>query len=160
MKLPFNVRFKAAADYFRSKIPLTRDEFDQLSDWAKTRAFTVATVAKAQILTDVMDAAQQAIDKGLTFADFQAILGDVMESRGWGGLTPWHAETVFRTNTQSAYGAGRLQQQRTQREDFPFLQYHATHDGRTRAWHLALDKVVRAIGDQFWKKFYPPWEYN
>lgn len=159
-KLPFNVRFKEAARFFAAKVPLTRDEFDQLSDWAKTRAFTVATVTKAELLQDVQDAVGKAIDDGLTLADFRSILGDVMESRGWGGLTPWHAETVFRTNIQSAYGIGRLQQQRDQRDDFPFLQYHAIHDSRTRPSHLALDGVVRPIGDPFWKKYYPPWAYN
>ncbi len=158
--LPFDVPFTEAAAIFKSKIPLTRDEFDALADWAKTRAFTVATVTKAEILQDMMDAVQQAIADGLTFADFQELLGDIMEARGWAGLDPWHAETVFRTNIQSAYGAGRWQQQRAQREDFPFLQYHAINDTRVRPTHWALNGIVQPIGAPFWKHYYPPWDYN
>lgn len=158
--LPFNVRFREAAKFFAKKVPVTREVFDQLSAEAKLGAFTVATVTKAKVLQDLMTATQRAIDDGLTLGDFKSLVDDVFATRGWTGLTPWHTETVFRTNIQSAYGAGRLQQQRDQADDFPYLQYHATHDDRVRPEHLALDGEVRAITDPFWERYYPPWEYS
>jgi SPP1 gp7 family putative phage head morphogenesis protein len=161
-KLPFNVRFRQAADWFaqKAKLVLPRSEFDQLADEVKVRAFTVATVTKAEILQDTLEAVQAAISDGLTMQEFGDLLGQVMEARGWGGLTPWHMETIFRSNVQSAYGAGRWEQQRAQRDEFPYLHYQATHDARVRATHLALDGTVAPIGDPFWKRYYPPWAYN
>jgi SPP1 gp7 family putative phage head morphogenesis protein len=162
MKLPLKFRFREAADWFAQKVKLVlpRDQFDQLSAEVKSRAFTVATVTKAEVLNDTLEAVQVAIDEGLTLADFGEMLGQIMDARGWSGLTPWHVETVFRSNVQSAYGAGRWEQQLLQRDDFPYLRYQATHDSRVRASHLALDDTIAPIGDPFWRKFYPPWAYN
>jgi SPP1 gp7 family putative phage head morphogenesis protein len=154
------VRFEEAAQFFSGKVPLTRAEFDELADWAKLRAFTVASVTKAEVLQDVMDSVQKAIDDGLSLSDFQSLLSDVMDSRGWSGLTPWHAENVYRTNLQSAYGAGRLSQQRAVADEFPYLIYIATQDDRTREEHMALHGVVRPISDPFWMSYYPPWDYQ
>lgn len=160
MNLPFDLTFEEAAKLFHTRVPLTREQFDLLVDWVKTRAFTVATVTSGDVLQGIMDGVQQAIDDGLTLADFRSVLDDLMDANGWSGLTPWHAETVFRTNTQAAYGAGRWDQQQAQREDFPALEYHAILDDRTRATHRELDGTVHAIGDPFWQTRYPPWDYN
>jgi SPP1 gp7 family putative phage head morphogenesis protein len=159
-ELPFNVPFDEASAFFADKMAMSPEEFAALEDWAKLRAFTVATVTKAEILQDLLDAVQVAIDNGLTLADFRSALDDIMETRGWEGITPWHAETVFRTNIQSAYGAGRLSQQRAAAVDFPFLMYVTVRDDRVREEHAALDGVVRAINDPFWSVYYPPWDYN
>lgn len=123
--IPFNLTMKEAAKKFADKVALTRDEFDALADWAKVRSFTVATVTKAEILNDIKDAVQKAINEGTTLADFNASLSDVMDARGWTGLTPWHRETVFRTSVQTSYGSGRLDQQREQADDFPWWLYVA-----------------------------------
>lgn len=152
--LPFNLPMKEAAKKFAEKVPLTRAEFDTLSDWAKVRAFTVATVTKAEILQDVMDAAQKAIDEGLSLADFNAVLGDVMDVRGWTGLTPWHSEAVMRTNVQMAYGSGRLEQQQAQAEDFPAWQFISNEPVDECA---DLNETVFSIDDVDW---YPPIHFN
>jgi len=157
-KLPFDVPFVEASDYFAGKLPLTVEEVAAIGDWSKALGFTVATVTKGLVLQGILDATQSAIDDGLTFADFQDSLRDIMDVQGWAGLTPWHAETVLRTNTQSAYGRGRWNQQLAQRDDFPFLQYIT--GSRARRTHAALNLLVYAISDAFWKKHYPPWEFN
>jgi SPP1 gp7 family putative phage head morphogenesis protein len=158
-RLPFNLPFKAAAKHFAKKVPLTREQFDLLAAWAKTRAFTVATVTKARVLEDLHDGLQKALEQGLTFGDFNELLDDVMGARGWAGVKPWHAENVFRTNLQSAYGAGRWKQQQAQRDDFPFLQLHEVDDDRTRDSHHAVDGTVKPVGDRWWLTHYPPWAF-
>jgi SPP1 gp7 family putative phage head morphogenesis protein len=155
-RLPFNVRFEGAARYFAAKVPMTRPEFDKLADWAKVRAFTVAHVTKARALQGVMDAVQAAVDDGLTMGDFNKVLDDVVGVK----LAPWHAETVFRTNTQMAYGVGRLQQQRAQRDDFPYIQIHEVMDDRTRESHRPRNGVVLALSDARVRRWYPPSDYN
>ncbi len=158
VKLPFNVPFAEASDYFGNKLPLTADEVAAIGDWSKALGFTVATVTKANVLQGILDAAQSAIDDGLTFADFSDSLRDIMDVQGWTGLTPWHAETVFRTNTQSSYGRGRWNQQYAQRGDFPFLQYIT--GSRPRLTHAALNGTVFAISDPRARTYYPPWAPN
>lgn len=154
--LPFNIRFKAAAKFFAAKVPMTRAEFDLLSDWAKTRAFTVAGVTKARALQRVMGAVRTAIEDGLTLGDFNEILDEVLDVK----LAPWHAELVLRNNVQGAYGTGRLKEQRSQREHFPYLQLHEVIDYRTRATHRAANGTIKPVGHDYWKTHYPPWGNN
>lgn len=160
MKLPFNVPFTQAQEFFADKVSLVREEFDRLTKWAKLRGATIAAVTKADVITDVFAAMRKAQSEGLPFSGFVAEFPDIMERHGWGGLTPWHAETVFRTNNQMAYGVGRIEQQRAVKDWFPFWAYHALHDSRVRIEHLALDGTVLPTGDQFWADHYPPWDYN
>jgi SPP1 gp7 family putative phage head morphogenesis protein len=158
--LPFNVPFREAEKSLLRKVTLSPAESAALGDWAKVYGYTVATVTKAELLQDLLDATRLAMQEGLTFADFQASLGDIMEARGWEGLEPFHAETVFRTPIQSAYGSGRLQQQRDQQEEFPFLQLHEIIDSRTRPTHRAANRTVQPIGSLYWRTHYPPWGFN
>lgn len=44
----------------------------------------------------------------------------------------------------------------SQKEIFPYLQYRAVLDSRTRAQHRSLDGAIRAVDDEFWNWFYPP----
>lgn len=160
MSLSFDLAFEEAAKRFAKRVPLTRAEFDRLAAWAKTRAFTVATVVKAEVIQDILGAVQDAIDEGLTLDDFRASLDDIAKARGWAGITPWHAETVYRTNVQSAYGSGRLEQQRAQSAEFPFIQIHEVNDSRTRASHRERDGKVLALADARIATWYPPSDYN
>jgi SPP1 gp7 family putative phage head morphogenesis protein len=154
--LPFNVRFEAAARFFAAKVPLPRAEFDRLADWAKIRAFTAAKVTAARALQGVIDAVQDAIDEGLTFGDFYELLDDVLDVN----VSRSYAELVLRNNTQSAYGSGRWDEQRAQRDDFPYLLLDEVDDERTRVGHAAQDGTVKPIGDPYWRTHYPPWGHN
>lgn len=154
--LPFNVRFDAAARYFAAKVPLPKVEFDKLADWAKIRAFTAAKVTAVRALQGLMDSVQDAIDDGLTFGDFYEVFDEVLDVK----VSRAYAELVLRNNTQSAYGSGRLDEQRAQRDDFPYLLLDEVDDARTRPAHHIEDGTVKPIGDPYWRTHYPPWGHN
>lgn len=155
--LPFDLPFTEASKYFARKITLTRDEYDALTAWARQRAFTVATVMKATVLQDIFDATQSSIDEGISLADFNAAFDDIMIARGWAGTSPWHTENVLRTNAQSAYGSGRLDQAREQADDFPYWLFVAVMDDRTTEECQELNGTVFPIEDTTW---WPPIDYE
>jgi len=71
-------------------------------------------------------------------------------------------ETIFRTQTQMAYGAGRWQA-----DQHPYIQemlwgyeYNTVGDDRVRADHAAMDGVKRKKDDPFWEEWWPPNGYN
>jgi len=158
-KIPV-VSFDEARRFFRQKVALTRAEFDMLAAEAKRRAFTAAAVHTMDVLHDIRAAVDKMIDQGKTLADFNAALLDIMGERGWTGTTPWHAETIFRTNIQSAYGAGRFEQLAAVSDEFPYAMYVAVDDDRTREEHAELDGTVAPIDGAFWAYHWPPWDYN
>ena len=69
--------------------------------------------------------------------------------------SPWRLQTIYRTNLQTAYMAGRFQSQLENIDDRPYWQYVAILDGRTRPSHRAMNGKVFRYDDPFWGSFYP-----
>lgn len=152
--------FAEALNFFQAKDIVTPDEWDRLSDQARKRAFSVAGVTKASIIGQAWKAIDTALAKGTTFGDFQAEVGPALE-RAWGGSVKapnWRLETIFRTNVQSAYSAGRYQV--TMDPDIvelrPFRMFDAIMDSRTSAVCEACDGTILPLDDPWWSGHLPP----
>jgi len=61
---------------------------------------------------------------------------------------------------QSAYSAGHYKAQIETIEQFPYGEYDAVGDRRTRPSHDALDGKIFRMDDPFWDTFYPPNGFN
>jgi SPP1 gp7 family putative phage head morphogenesis protein len=155
--------FEEAIEAFKGLVPLTPDEFYALAEEARALAFTVSRVMRMDVLVDMHGAADAAISEGETLADFRNRLDDIFEARGWAAppeMTPWRLETIFRTNVQTAYTTGRYKQMIDQVEAFPYWEYDAVNDARTRPTHAALDGKIFPADHPFWDIWYPPNGYN
>lgn len=139
---------------------------------ANARAFTVAKVTSLELLKDTRSALDQALIEGKTERWFQSTLTPVLQKAGWWGEfmsdradggqqrvrlgSPARLRLIFRQNLQSAYMAGRWQEQLKLRRERPYLQYVAVMDSRTRPTHAALHGRVFAFDDPIWQTHYPP----
>jgi len=145
--------FDEAVKFFLDKTKMPRGEFDKLAAGEKSRAFTAAYVYKADELQRVFDGVLAALEKGKTLNDFKKATGDILTK-------PWHRETVFRTNVLSAYGRGHWEQAQAVKAMRPYARYSAVMDGRTRPRHAVLHGLVYPLDHEFWKTYWPPWDYN
>jgi SPP1 gp7 family putative phage head morphogenesis protein len=136
--------------------------FTEASDFFQARAFTIAGVARADLLADVKGALLKALEEGETLKEFQARADSVFEARGWAKLRPWHIETIFRTNMQAAYQAGRYRRltDPVVLRMRPFWRYSAVLDASTRPLHAALHGRIFRHDSPFWQKWYPPNGFN
>ena len=167
-KSPRAVRFprieKATESLFNRGL-MTRPQYDRLSAAAKQATFTVAWIDDTKVIGKIRDALAEAIDEGPTLDVFREKVLDRLERSP---MSAWHSETVYRTNLMSAYRDGKesLLQHPIVQEVFPFRQYFATHDGRVRDEHLALETLgIQGTGiyyneDPVWDLFSVPWDYN
>jgi hypothetical protein len=90
-------RFDAAIAAINKRDPVTKDEWERLSTLERESAFTVARVTDAEVLQQVLDSLQSAVEHGTDFQQFKDdCYGALVES--WGGERPGHLEVVFRTN--------------------------------------------------------------
>jgi SPP1 gp7 family putative phage head morphogenesis protein len=128
------------------------DEFyNELKIEARRKAFTVTGLASIDQIIAVKEKLTKIIEDGGTLADFQK----------WAkaenlGLSKPRLETIFRNNVQAAYNAGQWRSFEVSKAWRPFLMYDAINDARTRPNHLALDGIIRPVGDPFWESHSPP----
>ncbi|EPB3939347.1 phage minor head protein, partial [Yersinia enterocolitica] len=71
-------------------------------------------------------------------------------------LTPRRLKTIFQTNMQSAYNAGRYEEQLANAEFRPYLERVAVTDRLTRPKHATLNGFTARYDDPVWQFMYPP----
>ncbi|HYH66843.1 MAG TPA: phage minor head protein [Urbifossiella sp.] len=162
------VRFpqvERAAEFVRSRLATTPEAFALLDADAQRAAFTVARAATLDAVEKVQAAVADDVARGGTKKEFAAA---VREALGASALADGQIEALYRTHTARAYSAGQLDvlDHPLVTDEFPYLEYSATHDGRVRAEHLALEKMgldgtaVYRRDDPIWQRFYPPWGWQ
>lgn len=155
--------FEEAADFFKGKIPMTKAEWEALEPKLRFRAFTVAKLAEEDHIEMVRGRLLYAIEHGEgvgeTWKDIKAITEDIgtpFSARYW--------ETVYRTNTQSAYNAGRLMQYQNNKP--PAWELLVIEDGRTSDTCKGIVSLIGngkalASSHSFWSTYgFPPYHFN
>lgn len=139
---------------------------------AHAKAFTVAKMTEIDLLQDTKAIVQKAIDEGWSEQRFIKEAAPMLKSKGWWGKdvirdengnekviqkgSAYRLKTIYRTNLQTAYMAGRYKQQLENVDIEPYWQYVAVLDSRTRPEHRELNGKVFRYDDPFWDSFYPP----
>lgn len=165
-----------AVEYFRSKGYELSWNWHDLDGLAHARAFTVAKAMRLEILHDIRQAVDRALVEGQTLAQFRRDLEPRLKARGWWGRqiivdsqgnaqrvelgSPWRLKTIYQTNMQTAFMAGRYQEFVANAARRPYWQYIAVMDDKTRPSHRSLHQAVFRWDDPFWKSFYPPNGFN
>ena len=151
-------RFDEAIAALRERVPMTDDEFAQLTEDAQRRAFRVANAANADMVAEVWRNLLRAVEEGLSFSDWR---GSFEEDP----LATWTAsrlDTIFRTNVQQAYSDGRWAQQTDPDvlEERPYWQFDGVEDDRQSDICSACNGVVLPAVDPFWATHNPPLHFN
>jgi SPP1 gp7 family putative phage head morphogenesis protein len=156
-----STRFAEAVAWFRTRVPMNDDDFRELTGDARAQAFFVSGVAQLDLVTDVWEALDKALVLGTTLQDFKKSVGERLASE-WGGSNPRRLETVFRTNVQKAYSAGRFEQmtQPDILEDRPVWMFDAVYDSRTSAVCKECDNVRLPADHAWWKSHIPPLHFS
>lgn len=156
--------FDEAVAWFRKRVAMTRGERDALEARARYRAFFVSNIAQLDLVEQVWKAVDKAVASGLPLKDFKEQVGSALRS-AWGGTVKapaWRLETIFRTNVQNAYGAGRFRQaiDPDVLEDRPVWMFDAILDGRETDVCKACDGTKLPANDKWWKSHLPPLHHN
>lgn len=158
-------------------------DWHEVLDGLHAQVFTVAKVTQLDVLQTIQDALQTVIEKGTPFKSFVADLKPQLQQKGWWGkavdaetgeITPKSATdsapaqygstrrlwTIYQTNLQSSFMAGRYKAMMDATDTHPYWMYVAVRDRRTRKDHAALNGRVYRYDDPFWRWFYPPNGFN
>lgn len=135
------------------------------------RAFTVAKVAKLDLLADIQAAVADVAANGGTFDDFQRNLVPTLQQAGWWGqvndpaltgtadtvnIGPRRLRTIYDTNMRVSRAAGHWTRIQALKQSRPFLRYSAVLDRRTRPAHRAWHGTILPVDHPWWDTHYPP----
>lgn len=157
--------FDAARELLKKKTVIPAKVFKAASAWIKSIAFSVQRLEDLNAIRLIKQSIKSSIDSGVVFRDWKdMVLPDIFKKAGYIKskalkLTPWHLETVFRTNQASVYNSARFENFMRDR-NIAAMEYRAVLDDRTRPEHEALDGFIAPKDAPIWGSIYPPNEYN
>lgn len=156
------VKFDEAIAFYKQKLPLPTEVWEQVINESQDWAFTIAGVEKANVLQSVFDLILKVLEgrshSVTTFEDFATNFNDLMVSSGYGEQKPWRSRLVFGQNIKTAYNAGRYRTQ-TDPEAIkrrPYLQYIHDHPIVPRPHHKALHLKIFRADDNILNYIYTP----
>jgi len=154
-------KFHEAIKAFRKRVPMSNADWDQLAADERQRAFTVGAVAQADLVQDVFDAIDRAVENGTSFDDFKGEIGDKLAD-AWGGQDAPRVETIFRTNMLGAYSAGRheIYSSPAVKEARNTWRFDAIEDDRIDEDCEEADGTVLPADDPWWSTHLPPLHFN
>ncbi|MBV2081455.1 MULTISPECIES: phage minor head protein [Pseudomonas] len=176
LKAIFGLEPEQAIAYLKSKGYAITWNWQEMVDQAHDISFTVAKAMRLDLLSDIRGALETALQSGQTLKQFIADLQPVLESQGWWGKqvivdsqgvgemvqlgSPRRLKTIYQTNLQSAYMAGRKASMEETTDTHPYWMYVAILDGKTRPSHRALHGQVFRHDDPIWASIFPPNGFN
>lgn len=172
----FDLTPERAVQYLESKGYAITWDWRQMLDHAHDQAFTVAKAMRLDLLSDIRAALETALQSGQTLKQFTANLQPVLQAQGWWGKpiivdsqgeaeqvqlgSPQRLKTIYQTNLQSAYMAGRKAAMEETSDTHPYWMYTGIQDGKTRTSHSALIGKVFRHDDPIWSAIFPPNGFN
>ncbi|NVP25498.1 minor capsid protein [Treponema phagedenis] len=155
--------FEEAIGFLKSKVSIEKQVWDALEPKFRFRAFTVARLSECDHIEDVRKRLIQALEKGEgwqeSWEEIESFTKNIRKP-----FLPGYWETVYRTNVQTAYTAGRL----TQYASNPPRAWEllVIQDGRTTdicnniASIAGNGKALKA-DHPFWTVYgFPPYHFN
>ena len=152
--------FDAAIDALVSKKVVSRAAVDAMDEKAKSRAFYVSRLAELEAVGRVKQYLIENLKDKTSFRNFVKNLDkdELLKKAGWEKDGGWYWETVYRTNTMSAFNAGRAEA--FDEYEPEFLEFIGIEDFRQTPVCAARSGIVKKRTDPFWKKNFPPLHFN
>ena len=143
-----------------SKKVVSRATVDAMDEKAKSRAFYVSRLAELEAVGRVKDYLVENLKDQTSFQNFVKNLDkdELLKKAGWEKEGGWYWETVYRTNTMSAFNAGRAEA--FDEYEPEFLEFIGIEDFRQTPVCAARSGIVKKRTDPFWKKNFPPLHFN
>ncbi|MBX9868199.1 MAG: phage head morphogenesis protein [Burkholderiaceae bacterium] len=163
----FNAPFPEQVDFFRKKLNLPTERWDDILRSAHDRAFIVAGAQSADLLADLHQAVSKAIKDGTGLEAFRKDFKNIVAKNGWTDFTgsgskagiAWRTKVIYQTNLATSYAAGRWQQLNNPDllKTLPYWRYkHNDSVFSPRPLHVSWDGLTLAAGHAFWKTHFPP----
>ncbi len=163
----FHQPFQEQLNFFKKKLNLPSQRWDDILKSAHDRAFIVAGAQQADLLHDLRAAVGKSIEQGTGLGEFRKDFKAIVAKHGWSGWTgegskagvAWRTKVIYQTNMATSYAAGRWQQLNDPEllKVLPYWQYkHSDSVMHPRPLHVSWDGLTLPPDHNFWKTHFPP----
>ncbi|EGR4076017.1 hypothetical protein U5315_002693 [Vibrio fluvialis] len=171
--MPESIVPKESLDWFKRK-GITPG-FDYRDVWKEehSNAFTIAKMLNADLLVDVKQIVEQAIEEGQTFEQFRDVLKPLLVKSGWWGVqtiddpltgetkpvqlgSEGRLKTIYRTNMRTARAAGQWERIDRTKRALPYLLYQLGPSMEHRLDHVKWKDLLLLVDDAWWATHMPP----
>ena len=176
LKALFEMPPQDAIDYLKAKgFKIGWDWHETLNE-AHSRAFTVAKVARIDLLQDIRKSLIDAMQQGQGLEQWKANITPILQQKGWWGKqtvvnpvgieqpvqlgSPRRLKTIFDTNMHKSLAAGRYKAMMATVETRPIWVWVHISISNPRKTHVARNGEARRYDDPFWLYAYPPTEWG
>lgn len=134
-------------------------------------AFTVAKVARLDLLRSFRQSLDDVIRNGGTFEEWKSGMVPELRKAGWWGavrnaaltgtdqaiiVNERRLRTIYDTNTRMSLAAGHWQRIQRQKGEFPYLRYLPSTSEHKRPLHKLWYGVTLPVDDPWWQTHFPP----
>jgi hypothetical protein len=162
----FGQPFKEQVAFFKQKLNLPTEHYDDILHSQHDRAFIVAGAMKAELLTDLRESVRAAIEDGETLAQFRQRFNSIVKKNGWTGWAgegsevgvAWRTKIIYATNLRTSHAAGRWQQM-TDPDVMamrPYWRYRHTTVEHPRMQHKQWDGLILPAKHEWFLTHYAP----
>lgn len=159
--------FAEQLEFFRRKLNLPTERWDDIQRSANDRAFIVAGAGHADLVSDFNGAIFRAIAEGRGLEAFRKEFNAIVLKHGWTGWTgegskagqAWRTRVIYQTNMATSYAAGRWKQLTDPQllATRPYWKYiHADGVMYPRPLHVSWHGLVLPYDHPFWQTHFPP----
>lgn len=150
-----SLTFEEAIKFARGRVSMTKEEFYALSAKLRKKAFTVGRLTQLDMIEKAKGLYLNQLEGATSsLTDFvKAIRSDVDAT----GL-PGYYETVYRTNIQTDYNAGRAMELAANQPQY--LEFIGIEDGRQTDICRVRSRVILPYDDPWWNDNWPPLHHN
>ena len=154
-----NMPYHEAVEYLKKRDVIKKVDYNKLSDKMRFRAFTASRINDGKLLERLNAEMIANVNDGKGLKDFLSMTKtDILDKVGMGPNQGWYWETVYRTNVQTAYNAGRMM---GFEEDRPLaLHFVGIEDARQTDICHSMSNVIRPYDDPIWQKYIPPLHFG
>lgn len=134
-------------------------------------AFTVAKVAKLDLLRAIRSSLDEVLREGGTFEGWKdAILPELKKAGWWGAVTNpeltgtvetiivnnRRLRTIYNTNVRMSMATGHWARIQRQKDVFPYLRYLPSTSEHKRPLHMSWYGILLPVDHPFWQTHFPP----
>lgn len=147
--------FEEAVEFSRGRVSMTAEEFYALSAKMRKKAFTVGRLTQLDMIDKARNVYLGQLEGSTSsLTDFVKAIKTDVDTAG----LPGYYETVYRTNIQTDYNAGRAME--LQANQPQYLEFIGIEDGRQTDICRVRSGVILPYDDPWWNDNWPPLHYN